>query len=80
MGNRHYPPSVEEVWSSYEWLVKSKLEELDHMARCIYREMMYARSKPEMVRQLMAERFAELWECVAEEQEQKTKYRRRDGA
>lgn len=75
--NRHYPPSIEEVWDSFEWMLKTKLEEIDHMARQMFREMTLLRTTDEAtIRAYMQESFAELWECVAMQQEANQKYRR----
>jgi len=74
--NRHYPPSIEEVWDSFERLMKAKLEEIDYMAREMYREMAMLRTTNDAtIRAFMQESFAELWECVATQQEEKTKRR-----
>lgn len=74
--NRHYPSSIEEVWDSFEWMLKSKLEEIDHMARQMYQEMQYTRTNNDTIRDYMQERFAELWEYVAVYQEANHKHRR----
>lgn len=77
--SHHYPKSIMEVWNSYEWLIKEKLEALDHYARCMFREMAGVRSgaSNQEIRVAMGELFAELWEQVAEEQDSQAKYKRR---
>jgi len=80
MSNRYYPPSMEEVWDSYEWLLKSKLEEIDYMTRKMFQEMQFVRAKNDDIRAFLHQRFAELWERVADEQEAQAKFRRREGA
>lgn len=68
--NRHYPQSIKEVWESYEYLLKQRLEQMDHLAREMYKEMAMLRSaKPALIREFMELEFAKLWEQVAEEQE-----------
>lgn len=69
MRNRHIPSSIVEVWDSYEWLVRRKLEELDHLTRQMYKDMQMTRSKQEDIREFIPMAFAELWDNVAEEQE-----------
>ena len=68
--NRYYPPTIEEVWDSYEWLMKSKLEEIDHMTRQMFKEIQALKKlKEPEIRKFLSERFAALWNQVAEEQE-----------
>lgn len=74
--SRHYPPGIEEVWDSYEWLLKSKLEEIDYMARLMFQEMQFTRTDNNTIRDYMQERFAELWEYVASHEEENYKHRR----
>lgn len=71
MSNRHYPPDLEEVWNSYEWLMKTKLEELDHMARQMFKEMKLVKASDKLIRSYIERQFAELWEYVAYQQEAK---------
>jgi len=77
--NRHYPETLHEVWESYEWLLKSKLEELDHMARQMFKAMQVTHTaNNDKIRSFMQEMFAATWEQVAAQQEAKAKRRERE--
>lgn len=74
--NRHYPETLHEVWESYEWLLKSKLQELDHMARQMFKSMQATNAaNNDKIRRFMQEMFAALWEQVAAQEEVKAKRR-----
>jgi len=77
--NRYYPPSLEEVWESFEWLIKERLRDLDNMARRMFTDMQATHTADnEKIRAYMQEQFALVWEQVAAEQEVKTKRRERE--
>lgn len=68
--NHKRPSNMEEVWESFEWLYRDKLEQLDHMTRQMIYEMSYKGCDVERIHQFIRERFAELWEAVAREKEE----------
>jgi len=79
--NRHYPASAEEVWSSFEWLLKDDLERIDYRVRQMFKELGQLRSlKDDQIREFLHERFVALWQQVAAEQENQAKYRRTENA
>lgn len=74
--SRHYPQSLEEVWESFEWLLKDELRKIDHMTRKMFLAMQMARGSNEQIYAFIGQQFADLWEQVTAEEEQKSKYRR----
>ncbi|WP_042165569.1 hypothetical protein [Paenibacillus gorillae] len=57
---------VQEVWDSFEWLIREKLEGLDHLTRQMYTEMQLASGRNSKdVRASIEYLFADLWENVA---------------
>ncbi|KIL35137.1 hypothetical protein SD71_16020 [Cohnella kolymensis] len=39
MSNKHYHSEMEDIYQSYEWLIRDKLEQLDHLARKMCADM-----------------------------------------
>lgn len=77
MGNRYRTSNMAEVWESFEHLYRHKLEELDHMTRQMMNEMTYSGCDREAIARFVRQSFADLWESVATEQDQRTPDRRR---
>lgn len=75
--NQHPRSNTVEVWDSFEWLFRQKLEQLDFMTRQMMYEMSYKGCDHEAIARFVQERFARLWEQVAAEQEEETPERRR---
>lgn len=67
--SRYRHGSIEAVWASYEWLIKEKLEALDHLTRQMYTEMQLSGASKEVIEQFVPAAFSSLWERVALEQE-----------
>lgn len=80
MSNRYIPKSAQETLESYEWLYREKLESLDHLTRQMWRDLQQAGVPASKVRSVIQKFFAQLWNQVAQEQEEQAKYRRREGA
>lgn len=78
-GNRYYANSTQEVLESFEWLFREKLEELDQMSRNMWRDLFYARVPSDQIQPIIQQFFAELWEQVAETEEQRLERGGRDG-
>ena len=66
---QHRYGAIKDVWIGYEWLLKSKLEELDHMAREMYKAMQLSGASKGAIDQFIPAAFADLWGRVAAEQE-----------
>lgn len=58
--NRHYPSEAPDIWRSYEWLQKERLESIDYIARRMYSELVNCRMRSEDEKAYMRERFADL--------------------
>lgn len=71
-GNRYRHSNMQDVWDSFEWLYRQKLEELDHMTRQMIREMSYPGCDVVRIHEFVREQFADLWENVARQQEELT--------
>lgn len=72
MSNRYYPPTIEDVGRSYEWMIKDKLRELDSIARSMHRDLtMLGRLTDFEIREYMQMQFDSLCEMVAEQEERK---------
>lgn len=67
--NRHYHSEAPSVWASYEYLIKERLESIDHMARRMFSELQYTGMRKDDIYAFMEEQFTELWKKVAAEQE-----------
>jgi len=76
--SRYQYKEAREVLESYEWLYREKLEELDVLTRKMWRDLQTARTPKAQIPVMIGEFFRELWVQVAEEQEQKAKYRRNE--
>ncbi|AZN43376.1 hypothetical protein [Paenibacillus albus] len=68
---RYRHGSVDQVWGSYEWLVRTKLEELDHLSRQIYKDMQLSGASKAHIEMFLHESFENLWKRVAVEEEAK---------
>ncbi|RED54773.1 hypothetical protein [Cohnella lupini] len=74
--NRHIPKSGKEVFESYEWLFREKLESLDHLTREMWKELRWVGVPTKKIPEVIGEFFAYLWEDVADKAEKEAKYRR----
>ncbi|QHT60649.1 hypothetical protein GXP70_12335 [Paenibacillus lycopersici] len=68
---RYHHRNMEEVWLSFEWLLRSKLEELDHLSRQLYKDMQSAGAKPADIEAFLPGAFSELWSRVAAAEDSK---------
>lgn len=69
--SRHRCKDIEEVWDSFEWLYREKLESLDNLTRSMIKEMEDTGADYRTVRKYVPKKFEELWANVSELQEQK---------
>lgn len=76
MRNRYYPKTLKESWEGWKPRFKQKLEELDYLSRQVFKDVQHAGISNDDIRDFLQQKFAELWNQVAEEQENQTKYRR----
>lgn len=76
--NRYRPSNMVEVWSSFEWLFREKLEQLDAMTRQMMDEMLYKGCDQEAVQRYVQHQFAALWAQVAAEEEERMPERKRE--
>lgn len=76
--NRHYPKSAAEVLESYEFLLKDKLRDIDHMTRQMFRDLQLTGQSNQQIREMLTQSFWDIWEQVAAEEEVKTKRRVRE--
>ncbi|BBI32458.1 hypothetical protein [Cohnella abietis] len=67
MSNRHVHNSAQEVWESYEWLIRQRLEDLDNLSREMFKDMRLARINTNVAYHVISQSFADLWAEVAEE-------------
>lgn len=73
----HQESEMQQVWNSFEWLYREKLEAIDHLTRQMIREMNYSGVSMAQIRRFVPVAFKQLWDQVASEQEGKTPERRR---
>lgn len=59
-----------EIWESFEWLYRDKLQQLDHLTRYMLREMSLCNVPLRISRPFVREKFRQLWLDVAREQEE----------
>lgn len=71
--NIHVHAEMQEVWDSFEWLFREKLESMDSMTRTMIREMQMTGANLTQIRRFIPQRFSGLWESVADEGERKAK-------
>lgn len=70
--NRYYPPTVEEVWDSFEWLMKSKLQEIEFMKHQMFKEIKTLKKlRDHEIDQFIEERFTDLCNQVEQESKQR---------
>lgn len=55
--NRHYPKSVAEVLESYEFLLKDKLRDIDHMTRQMFRDLQLTGQSNQQIREMLTQSF-----------------------
>lgn len=70
-GNRYYATKPQEVFESYEWLMREKLTELDRMARRIDYDLEILSIRPADRQKMVQKFFTELWQQVAATEEAK---------
>lgn len=79
MSKRYYAKSTQEVLESYERLFRDKLQAMDSLARSMYTDLIQeARIPSKDVPGIMSQFFAEVWELVAETEDQREGRRRKD--
>lgn len=76
-GNRYYAKNPQEVFESYEWLMREKLTELDRMARNMAYDLGSAWVPAAQIQPMMQQFFSDMWQQVAATEEQKYKKRRK---
>jgi hypothetical protein len=69
--NRHRSKEIQEVWDSFEWLYREKLESLDYLTRQMIKEMEATGADIRTVRSFVPKKFAGLWQTVSQEREGK---------
>lgn len=59
-------PIIEQVYDSWEWLLRDKLEDANNIVRRIYRECMQFDVKPEVYEVFMQRKIAKLLKEVSD--------------
>ena len=80
MANRYSHKNKQEALESFEWLFREKLEQLDHLTRCLWADLADVGVREKDIPKVISEWFSELWREVAEEQEKQAMLNRRKGA
>ena len=56
---KYFENEIQRIWESWDWHFQDKLEQLDHMTRCIIREMAMMGIPSEMWQPFMVSRLSE---------------------
>lgn len=56
---------MEDIFFSYEWLIRERLEALDRLSRKMYKDMSLAKIKAEESREYIQQRMAELIQDIS---------------
>ncbi|BBI32017.1 hypothetical protein [Cohnella abietis] len=79
MKNKYRCNDMQEVWNSFEWLYREKLQSLDNMTRQMIGEMQKTGLNLTQIRRFVPKAFADLYNQVAQENRDKNKEGKRDG-
>lgn len=69
--NKHRHTDMQDSWESYEYLFREKLESLDNLTRSMIKDMQAAGTNMTQIRRFVPGKFQQLWDEVAERQEEK---------
>jgi hypothetical protein len=73
MKNKYRRKDMQEVWDSFEWLYREKLQSLDSMTRQMIGEMQMTGLNLTQIRRFVPKAFADLYNQVAKENRDKNK-------